>query len=69
MAAKLKYERTLMTTMRAQYQAFATIHAPLPLFLILKALTDHSIYTGKLEARILFYLILKGLHHKISKKP
>jgi hypothetical protein len=44
----------------------------------LKALTDplergreytHSITTGKLEARIFFYLILKGLHHKISKKP
>ncbi len=27
--------------MRAQYQAFATNHPQLPLFLILKALTDH----------------------------
>jgi hypothetical protein len=29
----------------------------------------HSIPTGKLEARIFLNLILKGLLHKISKKP
>jgi hypothetical protein len=45
---------------------------------LFKVLTDHleggreyshSIPTGKLEARIFFYLLLKGPLHKISKKP
>ncbi len=44
----------------------------------LKALTDYLgggsrvdsiVRTGKLEARMIFYLILTGLHHKINKKP
>ena len=44
----------------------------------LKALTDHfgggsRVVTfdpiHKLEARKFFFLILKGFHHKISKKP